>query len=600
MASKKSTNTTHHTSAEQARADAAKKLAPAMSPVEMLRWMWTQLTSMRTALVLLFLLALTAIPGGLIPQQSVSPIRVSDFAKNHPNLDKIYRPLGMYHVYTSPWFSAVYLLLFVSLIGCIIPRIGVYWRAVRTPPPKMPARLDRLPEAGVVPLAATDDQNSVIESAQAWLKKARYRTIRRDADSSADSGALGISAERGYLREFGNLLFHISAVFVLVGVAISNLYGFKGTSTVVVGEGFSNTITQYDELHAGALVDTNKLSPFTVLLKSFTATFETGPVQTGAARSFDAVVDVTADGKTKTEHLQVNHPLNIDGTLVHILAHGYAARVTVRDGQGHVAYSGPVVFQPTDGNFSSLGVIKVPDARPERLGFQGFFLPTAVVDPHLGPHSIFPDALNPQLFLNAWYAKPATETGIPESIFTLNTVGMTQVKKGNEIVRINLKPGESFTLPNNLGSISFDGYSRWTKLQISRNPGMWFTVGSIGASVVGLCLSLFVRPRRLWIRLRRNPDGTIVAEAGGLDRADARTGLADDVRGLLAAATHQPLADITVRSREWSKTGSPGGGSTADAGPPDTLIPDALTPAATTDESADSPADHGPTEQEQS
>ena len=522
-----------------------------------LRWVWTQITSMRTALLLLFLLALTAIPGSFIPQQDITPIRVSDFAKAHPLLDRIYRPLGFYHVYTSPWFSAVYMLLFLSLIGCIIPRISVYVRALRTPPPRMPRRLDRLPESASATVATGAD---AVGSASDWLRRHRFRVARRD-----DGEVLGFSAERGYLREFGNLVFHVSAIVVLIGVAVTNLYGYKGTSTVVTGQGFSNTITQYDQMHAGPLVNVDRLHPFTLLLKKFVVAFETGPVQTGAARKFDATIAVTNDGKTVTDDLQVNHPLTIDGAKVHLLSEGYAVDVTVRDGQGNIAYSGPVVFQPVDPNFRSLGVIKVPDARPQRLAFQGFFLPTAVVDAQQGPHSVFPAALNPELFLNVWSGPPAKPTGIPENVFTLNTTGLTQVKNGKDLLRIKLAPGSSYTLPNNLGTITFNGWTRWAQLQISRQPGLWITVGAIGVAVLGLCLSLFMRPRRLWIRLKPQPDGTMLAEAGGLDRADARTGLSDDVRQLLAATTGRAPDDLVVRSRGWGdQYVAAGGPATAD------------------------------------
>lgn len=110
-----------------------------------LRLLWTQLTSMRTALILLFILALAAIPGSFVPQRPVNPIRVSDFIAENPVLGEWYERLGLFDVYGSPWFAAVYLLLYISLVGCIVPRIGVYLRALRTPPPRTPARLDRLP-----------------------------------------------------------------------------------------------------------------------------------------------------------------------------------------------------------------------------------------------------------------------------------------------------------------------------------------------------------------------------------------------------------------------------------------------------------------------
>ena len=213
---------------------------------ENLRWVWGQLTSMRTALFLLFLLALATIPGSMIPQQSASPISVMDFKRDNPFWDRILEPLGMYDVYTSPAFSAVYLLLFISLIGCILPRVDKYWRAVRKPPPKLPARIDRLPATASD--SVEGDTVAAASRAVAWLKGKRYR-IRQEDD--------GISAERGYSREAGNLVFHIALVFVLLGMAWSNLLGFGTTVVVVEGRGFANAITQYDDFTSGAMLDTD-------------------------------------------------------------------------------------------------------------------------------------------------------------------------------------------------------------------------------------------------------------------------------------------------------------------------------------------------------
>lgn len=512
--------------------------AQPFGPREMVRWVWTQLTSMRTALFLLFLLALGAIPGSIIPQRSQSALKVRDFKAANPGLDRFYEPLGMYDVYTSPWFSAIYLLMFVSLIGCIVPRVRVYARALRAEPPRMPARLDRLPEHRLVGVAPGVSEAAALEQAEKWLTAKRFRVARR----TALDGTEGLSAERGYLREFGNLLFHISLIFVLLGVGWNNLMGFKGSTIMVEGQGFSNVITQYDEYRAGAWVDTDKLNPFSMTMDSFRVRFETGEVQRGAAREIEAQMSVDADGKTSKQSVRVNHPLTVDGDKVHLIGHSYAAHVTVRDGQGKVAWSGPVVFLPQDGNFTSSGVIKAPDARPERLAFQGVFLPTAPVEGMMGS-SIFPDAINPKLFLNAWYGPPRTETGRPENIYGLDTTGMTQFTSDGDILRFMLAPGEGYDLPDGKGSVEFDGWSRWSKVQISRAPGLPLTFGSIAAAVLGLCLSLFVKPRRLWLRTRTADDGTLVVETAGLDRADARTGLGEQVDELGSHAAGVPVKE---------------------------------------------------------
>jgi cytochrome c biogenesis protein len=269
-----------------------------------LRYLWTQLTSMRTALILLFALALAAIPGSLVPQRRISPVRVTDFIDEHPRLGPIYDTLGLFDVYNSPWFSAIYLLLFVSLVGCIVPRIGVYARALRARPPKTPRNLLRLPAYAAADLA--DGDHDGLDRAAAALRKRHYRV-----DVHSDS----VAGERGYLREAGNLVFHISLVFVLIGVAIGVLFGFRGTSVVIVGQGFSNNLTQYDDFSAGARFTEADLVPFSVSVKDFEVKFETGPVQRGAARLFRADVEVTErpGAAPRAEVLEVNKPLRIGG-----------------------------------------------------------------------------------------------------------------------------------------------------------------------------------------------------------------------------------------------------------------------------------------------
>ncbi len=503
---------------------AAQETLPELGWPGGLRYLWTQLTSMRTALVLLFALAVAAVPGSLLPQRNVAAIRVNDYLATHPKLGPLLDRLGFFGVYTSAWFSAIYLLLFVSLIGCIVPRIGVYARALRAQPPKTPRHLSRLPAYAVAEMPSPD---GIQPRAAELLRQQRYRVVTRDD---------GVAAERGYLREAGNLLFHVSLLFLLLGVAVGVLYGFRGSSLVIVGQGFANNLTQYDDFSSGARFTESDLAPFSLTVDRFDVRFETGSVQRGAAREFRAEVEVTdrPGAQPHREVLEVNHPLQIGGSKVHLIGHGYAPVVTVKDGAGNIAFSGPVPFLPQDGNFTSAGAIKALDARPERLGFQAFFLPTAVVDEQ-GPRSVFPDAVNPALFTNVWYGPPRTETGRPENVYSLDTTGMTPLRGDNgDLVRLALKVGQGVTLPDGKGSIQLDGWVRWVKLQVSDTPGMTISLAAIAAAVAGLCLSLFVRPRRIWVRVREDADGRSVVEVGGLDRADARAGLSEDVAELAA------------------------------------------------------------------
>ena len=92
-----------------------------------LRWLWRQLTSMRTALILLFLLALASVPGSLFPQRGTSPLKVSQYLRDHPKLGPFLDSIHMFDVFASPWFAAIYLLLFVSMAGCVLPLARVHF-----------------------------------------------------------------------------------------------------------------------------------------------------------------------------------------------------------------------------------------------------------------------------------------------------------------------------------------------------------------------------------------------------------------------------------------------------------------------------------------
>ena len=109
-----------------------------------LRWCWRQLTSMRTALFLLLLLGIAAIPGSLFPQRTQNPLQVKQYFIDNPSLAPWLDRLSFFEVYSSPWFSAIYLLLFISLIGCVLPRSIEHAKAIGAKPPLTPKYLDRL------------------------------------------------------------------------------------------------------------------------------------------------------------------------------------------------------------------------------------------------------------------------------------------------------------------------------------------------------------------------------------------------------------------------------------------------------------------------
>src|SRR6478672_5814333 len=141
--------------------------------------MWRQITSMRTALFLLLLLAIAALPGSIWPQRSIDAARTAQYIADHPTAGPWLDRFGFFEVYASPWFAAIYLLLFISLVGCVLPRSKVHWKAMRSTPPRAPARPERLPSSATVETDA--DAQTVLAAAREVLGAKRFRTHTHDA-----------------------------------------------------------------------------------------------------------------------------------------------------------------------------------------------------------------------------------------------------------------------------------------------------------------------------------------------------------------------------------------------------------------------------------
>lgn len=508
--------------------------APPPLPVaQFTRWMWRQLTSMRTALLLLLLLALAAIPGSLIPQTKVDPSAVVLFSQKHPALTPVLSRLDMFAVYSSPWFSAIYLLLMVSLIGCIIPRSLVYARSVRARPPRAPQNLTRLPASAA--FVTEESVTVVLRRAHRLLRSQRYR-VDLDIESHSQDVTVGsVRAQKGYLREAGNLVFHVCLVVAFAGVAVGSLFGYKAGVIVIEGEGFSNTVSRYDEFSAGSMFSVDSLPPFTVNMDSFTAKFQTDGPQRGAPTLFDAKGTYTAQpGEAPAAFdIQVNHPLEVDGSSVYLVGSGYAPVITVRDRSGSVVFSGAVPFLPRNALYTSTGVVKVPDTQPQQLGLEGYFLPTAAVDANGSPVSEFPEPVNPILGLFVYTGDLGLNTGVPQSVYALDKSGLTQVMGSDgQPTALLMRPGATVTLPHGLGTVSFDDIKEFAKFQVSRSPGKRIPLIAGLLGILGLTASLALRPRRAWVRARTR-DGRTMVEVARLDRV-AGADLERDVQALVS------------------------------------------------------------------
>lgn len=506
---------------------------------------WRQLTSMRTALVLLFLLALAAVPGSLLPQRNVNVEEVDAFYSEYPRLAPVLERLGGFEVFGSPWFSAIYLLLFVSLVGCVVPRLRDHWRSLRADPVDAPRRLSRLPHhhTGLRHAGGPDAAGEVVRAA---LRSRRWRTVMR----AQPDGSVTVSAEKGYLKETGNLLMHTAMVLVLAGVAIGTAYGWHGNRLVVAGPDtrFCNTLQQYDEYGLGTRMDGAGLPPFCFTLHDFEAEF----TDTGLPLSFLAQGEVTEGvAAPRPVEFTVNSPLRLDGATVYLLGQGYAPvlRYTDRHGRSQTVTA---PFLPIDSLGTAEGVAVFPDAnvdpdgardRSLQVAFEGLYLPTAPAGAEVLVQSVHPEERSPRLFLIPYRGDLGVDDGIAQSVWSLNPAQLESGALAEVDGRGFIAPGEALTLDDGT-TLEFLRTQRWVTASVRYDPGQPIVLAGAILLLLGLVPSLLVRRRRVWFRCVPDPDGSRV-EAGGLPRSDY-PGFPGELAALVDAVPLTPAVPAPV------------------------------------------------------
>ena len=482
---------------------------PTLGATGWARFFWRQLTSMRTALILLLLLALAAIPGSLVPQRSSDPNGVIRYQREDPELYAILDGLQLFDTFTSVWFSAIYLLLFVSLIGCILPRTLHHIKALRGVPPKTPSRLERLEHYQTLKVAGDPDE--LLARGTALLKKSGFRVLQ-------EQGA--VSAERGYLRETANLVFHFALVGILVALAAGTGFKYSGQRIIIEGQSFTNQLSSYDFFNPGRFFTEDQLEPYVLTLQSFEPEY-VFDVQSGFANPLDFTADIRVIEPSGTSNalLRVNEPLAVSGTSVYLLGNGYAPWITVRSASGDVVFSQPVPFLPQDSNLTSVGVVKIPDGLSEQTGMLGFFYPSAVVLPSGALSSVYPEPDQPVLTLNVFEGDLGLNEGIPRNVYSLDTDDMVQVTGGDTgLDSLVLGLGQTQDLPGGRGSVEFQALPRFISVDVHRDPTQ-IPVGIASLLIMGgLGVSLFVTRRRAWIRVLPGSPNTI--EFAALARGD--------------------------------------------------------------------------------
>lgn len=517
---------------------------------------------MRTALILLLLLALAAVAGSLLPQVPNSPERAAQYLLDHPFWGEFFLRAGFFDVFGSWWFTLITVLLFTSLVACLLPRTRAHVRAIRQRP--MHAReIDAFPLYRE--LAVEGSPDAVAVAAERVLRRRRFR-VARAPDRPA------VAAEKGALREAGSLLFHWAFLLLLVGVLVGKGTGYTGRAVVVEGTTWTDAQPNYDgRIRAGRFFS-GGFTGMQIRLIDFQDEYRTS----GVPMDFVSHVDfIDADGNPiRSDDIRVNHPASVEGLRIFQYGFGWAPAIEVRGRDGQVLQSDdpiPMVQDQAPDGVSQLavpwhGFVKVPLLRPQvaielelwpdgRAFFQS--LETGEPQPMV-------EAVDPLLRYRVWRGR-LTDL----SLTSLDTAFMRQGASGFlgrgqtvDLERGCLVSGPGLGDDNGEGAdrsgcpkgpvgmrMSFPELRQYSVLQVSRDAGVPLVLGAAILILVGLLPALYTSRRKVWVRVDPAGEGSVL-KVGGF--ALQRKGQFDEefaklVAALVAAAGGERREEASVR-----------------------------------------------------
>jgi cytochrome c biogenesis protein len=453
---------------------------------------------MRTALVLLVVLAAASILGSLFPQEGISPQRVDQYFADHPALAPVLDRLGLFDVFGSAWYMAIYLALLGALVACLVPRTRALVRVLRSRPPRG-GDLARYRTRATFETSAPPEE--AMAAARRVLRRHRFRLADHDGE---------LAGEKGYLREAASMLFHVSLLVLLVGLAYGKGYGYRGQAAIVEGETWANARVGYDSFSPGRFFGPERLAPFQLRLDDFTNSFHPDNTPKEFASHLTAL---DLDGRPlQSQRVAPNRPMTVDGVRIFQSDYGYVPVVRVRDAGGKELLAPQEVLTLRDpASEWSTGAVKVTSSSPqvglELTMFTG--LVTAPDCPGGAPFCNDPRLVRPVLVVLAYQGD--LQANRAQSVFTLDRTKLEPL--GDR--PLLLVPGQSKKLANGM-EVSFTDLKQYSVLTLARDPGVPVVAVAAALLLAGLVPSLYVTRRRIWVRAVPAGAGGARVEVAGL------------------------------------------------------------------------------------
>ena len=428
------------------------------------RTIWATLTSVRFAVLLITLIAISGLIGTVIRQFPAAALHdpalyADQIAEMHrrwdaiaplgiqigPGMVELFTSLGFFRVFSAPWFLLLITVLVVAIICCTLDRTPRLWRGVHVVNVEQPASFFdvRLADRAVMEHAtlAPDDLAAV-------FRRRRFKVRQVVGEGGAVTWVYG---DRNQYFKMATLFTHLGLIMFLGGGAVTVAAGFE--TIVFVAEGQSAPVQPVG-------------TPDNLLVKNID--FEAPRNANGGFADFWTDLAVYQNGEQVARKvIRVNDPLTVDGFVFHQNTFGPTAELQIHDPSGQLVWTGPVILGGFFADTFPQGFMTIPGSDVGLLVLL----------------SKFADGTG-MLVLQG--VGPADATGAATTAFEPVALGIGGVTD----------PAATAGY-----SITWVRSGAYTGLVIKNDPGqnlIWFAFACL---ISGLVLTFYFPRRRIWARI---------------------------------------------------------------------------------------------------
>jgi cytochrome c biogenesis protein len=483
---------------------------------------WSLFSSVKLAIVIFSLIALTSIVGTIIEQQAepeknlqvISKLVGEDLA---PTVYRVLNVLGFMDMYRSWWFLTLLVLFGLNLLVCSIDRFPAIWKQVMTPMRPLPK--DTFNAFALrSELTLKGGEESAKEKVRAAVKGIGFNP-HEEPDGT---GGYQFFSQKTPWARFGIYIAHFSILIILVGAVLGTRLGFKGNVMIPEGMGTSVVLhnahasneAEYAEMNRlynslemtqgnldavarGYGMSTSqlisRLKKYGIIPLGFAVRCDDFDVEfygnTDMPKSFKSLLTIIDGGKpVVSKWIEVNSPLKYKGVIFYQASYGMVDDLSRAE----------AIFKITPPGGGAAETVRAKIGQPFTMPGTGtmatirYFSPALTMD-QMGKLVTYADRMNNP----AMGIEFKTKSGQTTSRWIFRRDPQTWVLADGTIMEF----------------VDFWG-AQTTGLQVRKDPGVWVVYLGCILLAIGLFVAFFMGHKRLWVRLQPEKNAVRVQIAG--------------------------------------------------------------------------------------